>query len=50
MLARNTANNNLVFLGIVIIGVIGFGFDAALRTIQRRMLYWIPEVQASLQR
>ena len=50
MLARNTANNNLVFLGIVVIGVIGFGFDVALRYVQRRMLYWIPEVQASLQK
>jgi NitT/TauT family transport system permease protein len=50
MLARNTNNVNLVFLGILVIGIIGFLFDAALRLLQRHMLYWVPEVQASLQR
>jgi len=48
MLARNTANNNLVFLGIVVIGFVGFLFDLALKQVQRRVLYWVPEVQASL--
>lgn len=41
MLARNTANVNLVFLGIAIIGVIGLLFDVALRKVQQRMLYWV---------
>jgi NitT/TauT family transport system permease protein len=42
-LARNSNNPNLVMLGMVNIGVIGFLFDAALRFVQRRMLYWVPE-------
>lgn len=41
MLARNTGNVNLVFLGIVIIGVIGLLFDVVLRQVQQRMLYWV---------
>ena len=50
MLARNTGAANLVMIGMVVIGIVGFVFDIVLRTIQRRMLYWVPEVQASLQR
>ena len=50
MLARNTGAANLVMVGMVVIGIVGFVFDIVLRTIQRRMLYWVPEVQASLQR
>lgn len=50
MLARNTANNNLVFLGIVVIGVVGFVFDVGLRQVQRRMLYWVVADQAWLQK
>ncbi|MEE9131199.1 MAG: ABC transporter permease subunit, partial [Phycisphaerales bacterium] len=50
MLARNTGNTNLVMLGMVNIGLIGFAFDVGLRYVQRRMLYWVPEVQASLQK
>lgn len=50
MLARTTMNVNLVFLGIFVIGLIGFLFDLALRSLQRYMLYWVPEVQASLQK
>jgi NitT/TauT family transport system permease protein len=50
MLARNTGAANLVMIGMVVIGVVGFVFDLVLRTIQRRMLYWVPEAQASLQR
>ena len=50
MLARNTGNTNLVMLGMVNIGLIGFAFDVGLRNVQRRMLYWVPEVQASLQK
>ena len=48
MLARNTANNELVFLGMLVIGVLGFTFDVLLRYVQRRMLYWVPEEQAAL--
>lgn len=50
MLARATANTNLVFLGIFVIGVIGFLFDVVLRWAQRRLLYWLPATQASLQK
>ena len=50
MLARNTGAANLVMIGMVVIGIVGFIFDVVLRTIQRRMLYWVPEVQASLQK
>ena len=48
MLARNTGAANLVMIGMVVIGIVGFAFDVVLRTVQRRMLYWVPEVQASL--
>ncbi|MDH3663540.1 MAG: ABC transporter permease [Alphaproteobacteria bacterium] len=48
MLARNTANNELVFLGMIVIGAIGFVFDFTLRQVQRRMLYWLPREQAAL--
>ena len=50
MLARTTNNVKLVFLGILIIGLIGYLFDLALRSLQRYMLYWVPEEQASLQK
>ena len=50
MLARNTGAANLVMIGMVVIGIVGFVFDLILRYIQGRMLYWVPEVQASLQR
>ena len=50
MLARNTGNTNLVMLGMVNIGLIGFAFDVGLRHVQRRMLDWVPETQASLQK
>jgi len=49
MLARNTNNPNLVMLGMVNLGIIGFLFDVALRFVQRRMLYWVPESQALYQ-
>ena len=42
MLARNTFNPSLVFFTIALIGVLGFLFDAALRLLQRRVLYWVP--------
>lgn len=48
MLARSTANMNLVFLGIFVIGAVGYLFDVALRLLQRHLLYWVPEIQASL--
>lgn len=43
LLARNTANMNLVFLGLIVIGVVGLLFDLALRQVQNRMLYWVRE-------
>ena len=43
LLARNTANMNLVFLGLIVIGIVGALFDQALRQVQKRMLYWIHE-------
>ena len=42
MMARNTFNPGLVFFTIVIIGLLGFGFDFLFRLIQRRVLYWLP--------
>jgi NitT/TauT family transport system permease protein len=42
MLARNTFNPGLVFFTIVLIGITGFLFDYALRTVQRRVLFWLP--------
>lgn len=48
MLARNTANNELVFLGMLVIGVIGFVFDSLLRLVQRHMLYWLPQEQMAV--
>ncbi len=50
MLARNSGASNLAMLGMVVIGLVGFAFDIVLRFIQRRMLYWVPEEQASLQK
>jgi NitT/TauT family transport system permease protein len=50
MLARNTANSKLVFLGMCVIGVIGFLFDLILRRVQSRILYWIPREPVSLKR
>ena len=43
MLARNTFNPSLVFFTIALIGVLGFASDWALRMLQRRILYWVPE-------
>jgi NitT/TauT family transport system permease protein len=48
MLARNTGNPNLVMIGMMNIGIIGFLFDVGLRLVQRRLLYWVPELQATL--
>ena len=50
MLARNTGATNLVMIGMVVIGAVGGISDLILRYIQRRMLYWVPETQASLQK
>jgi NitT/TauT family transport system permease protein len=47
-MARNTFNPGLVFFTIVIIGVLGFVFDFALRMLQRRVLYWLPKGQGAL--
>lgn len=43
MLARNTFNPPLVFFTIFLIGSLGFLTDYALRQVQRRILYWLPE-------
>ncbi|MGE0210681.1 MAG: ABC transporter permease [Parvibaculaceae bacterium] len=43
LLARNTANMNLVFLGLIVIGIVGLLFDLLLRQVQNRMLYWVRE-------
>ncbi|MEO1491322.1 MAG: ABC transporter permease [Pseudomonadota bacterium] len=48
MLARNTFNPGLVFFTIVLIGCTGFLFDYGLRTLQSRILYWVPKGQGSL--
>lgn len=48
MLARNTGNSNLVMLGMLNIGIIGFLFDFALRFVQRRLLHRVPELTATL--
>lgn len=43
MLARNTFNPPLVFFTIFLIGTLGFLTDYALRLVQRRILYWLPD-------
>ena len=48
MMARNTFNPGLVFFTIVIIGLLGFLFDAVFRLLQRRVLYWVPKGQGGL--
>lgn len=40
MIGRNLFNNNLILLGMVLIGVTGFIVDALLVTIQRRFFWW----------
>ena len=46
--ARNTFNPGLVYFTIVIIGLLGFIFDFALRLLQRRVLFWLPEGHGGL--
>jgi NitT/TauT family transport system permease protein len=48
MLARNTFNPSLVFFTIALIGVLGFTSDFALRMLQKRILYWVPETTGVL--
>ena len=48
MLARNTFNPSLVFFTIALIGVLGFASDWALRMLQKRILYWVPETTGVL--
>jgi NitT/TauT family transport system permease protein len=43
MLARNTFNSSLSFFTMTLIGLTGFGFDLALRLVQRKVLYWVPD-------
>jgi NitT/TauT family transport system permease protein len=47
-LARNTFNPGLVFFTIVIIGLLGFTFDFALRLVQNRVLFWLPKGQGGI--
>jgi NitT/TauT family transport system permease protein len=47
-MARNTFNPGLVFFTIVIIGLLGFVFDSALRFLQRRVLFWLPKGQGGM--
>jgi ABC-type nitrate/sulfonate/bicarbonate transport system permease component len=35
---------------MMVIGIVGFVFDFALRLVQRRILHWVPVTQASLQK
>jgi NitT/TauT family transport system permease protein len=46
--ARNTFNPGLVYFAIVIIGLLGFTFDFALRLLQRRVVFWLPKGQGGL--
>ena len=48
MLARNTFNPSLVFFTITLIGVLGFVSDWALRMLQKRVLYWVPQTTGVL--
>jgi len=48
MLARNTFNPSLVFFCIALIGVLGFLSDWILRLVQKRILYWVPEMAGVL--
>jgi len=48
MLARNTFNPSLVFFTITLIGLLGFGCDLLLRTVQHRVLYWVPQTTGVL--
>ena len=45
MLARNTFNPGLVFFTIGLIGIMAYLCDLALRMLQRKILYWIPETK-----
>jgi NitT/TauT family transport system permease protein len=47
MLARNTFNPPLVFFTIALCGVFGFLTDYALRIVQKRVLYWLPQKGAT---
>ncbi|MFC5069920.1 ABC transporter permease [Flaviflagellibacter deserti] len=47
-MARATFNAKLVFFTMVIIGVLGFTFDWALRKIQQKMLWWVPPGQGAM--
>ncbi len=42
IIARNTFDAQLAFFTMLIIGIVGFLLDIALRQIQRRVLYWHP--------
>lgn len=43
MIARGTFNSQLAFFTMAVIGVVGFALDVALRQVQTRVLYWMPE-------
>jgi NitT/TauT family transport system permease protein len=47
-MARATFNAKLVFFTMVLIGLLGFTFDWALRKVQQKMLWWIQPGQGGL--
>ena len=50
MVARNTFNSQLAFFAMTVIGLTGFILDVALREVQWRLLYWIPQGKGTLLR
>lgn len=40
MTGRNLFNNEMILMGMVLIGVIGFVFDVILKTVQDKFLWW----------
>jgi NitT/TauT family transport system permease protein len=45
MTARGTFNSQLAFFTMAVIGLVGFALDTALRQIQARLLYWVPDTR-----
>lgn len=46
MIARSTFNAQLAFFTMTVIGTVGFALDVALRQVQGRLLYWVPETKS----
>lgn len=45
MMSRVTFNAQLAFFTMTVIGLVGFALDIALRQLQARVLYWVPETK-----